>query len=87
MMDRAVEFLGDWVLTPIMILLITALGIGVVMGIPYGIYKWATYTPPETFELRVDSWQCTKSYERDRQVCTKGCRWVRETVCEQWSAR
>jgi hypothetical protein len=86
-MDWIMERLMEWVLMPFCVLTGIALGVGMLVGIPYGLYAWATYKPPETFSLKVDSWSCTKSYEQDRQICTKGCYWVRETVCTQWSSR
>jgi hypothetical protein len=79
------QWMGEWILMPLAVLIIGLIGVGVVVVIPYGLYYWATYTPPQTFELRVDSWTCTKSHERDREICTKGCLWVREVVCDQWS--
>jgi hypothetical protein len=84
-MDSIMQWMGEWILMPLAVLIIGLIGLGVVVVIPYGLYSWLTYTPPQTFELRVDSWTCTKSHERDREICTKGCRWVREVVCDQWS--
>jgi hypothetical protein len=85
--NKLIEWLGTWVMEPMMVLLMAGIGLAMFLGIPYGLYYWATYVPPETFSLRVDSWSCTKSHEVDRQICSKGCYWVRETVCDQWSAR
>jgi hypothetical protein len=88
-MDAVMEWMGQWILMPLVILMLAAMGIGAVVGIPYGIYYWATYKPPETFELRVDSWQCTDQLSRDVERCRPkvGCSWIRETVCDQWSRR
>lgn len=85
-MDRVLDTMMEWIMVPLGILMMVTLGLAMFVGIPYGLYYWATYTPPETFKLRVDSWTCTKSHERDREICTKGCRWVREVVCDQWTA-
>ena len=86
-MSDLMDLADRWIMTPFMFLLVGVLGLGIFIGIPYGLYKWATYVPPETFSLRVDSWRCTATHEQEREMCAKGCRRIRETVCDQWSAR
>lgn len=84
--DEFMEHAFDWVMKPLMTLIVVLLGAAMFIGIPYGVYAWVTYKPPETFSLRVDSWRCTKQHEQDREICTKGCRWVRDVICDQWTA-
>lgn len=43
--------------------------------------------PPESISLRLDSWQCSKSEQREVERCMKGCRMYMETVCTQWTAK
>ena len=81
------DLLGEWVITPMAILITMAIGLGMFIGIPYGIYKLITYTPPETFDLRVDSWKCTYGYIHEYRVCSKGCYDRREYVCTKWEAK
>ena len=87
--------MNDWILRMfekvVMIPLLVVISIGLTallfIGIPVGIYQWATYTPPQTFALRYDEFACTKQHEQDREICAKGCRWVRDVVCDQWSRK
>lgn len=86
-MSKFDDLADTWVFEPmskIFVLLMAAL---LFIGIPWALYSWITYEPPVTFSLRVDSWECTKSHTREVEVCTKGCRWTTETVCDQWSRK
>lgn len=62
MFDRFADWFMEVVLYRGMILLLAAL---IFVGIPLGIFAWATHTPAETFALRVDSWACTRSEARE----------------------
>jgi hypothetical protein len=84
-MGRIIEWMMTWIFMPFVIVALPAMVIGVVALVGNVVYK--EIHPPETFQLRVDSWTCTKSYKQDRRVCTKGCRWVTETVCTEWTAK
>jgi hypothetical protein len=92
MMDDVMEWLTEWVMVPLMILCMAGMGIAAVVGIPYGIYYWLTYEPAKTFELRIDSWDCTRSEVRTRtEYVLVGKITVPHTVeynhCTQWNER
>lgn len=82
-----IEFLMDKFVGPVMFGIMILFTVGLILLIPFGIYSWITYKPPEPFELRVDSWQCTSSHLRDLEICSKTCHWITETICDQWTAK
>jgi hypothetical protein len=81
----------DWLMKHVMswvavigICLVLTLVIGLICG---GIYRVFFYEPPQTFELRLDSWTCTRSHLREREICGKTCHWIEETVCDQYTSK
>ena len=74
------ESIENFIFKATQIVLILTIGALIFLGIPYGIFAWATYVPPETFALRVDSWACTNSHVE--RHCSKGC--YERMVCDQW---
>lgn len=87
MNDAFFNFADKWVMGPLMMLFVLLLAAGMFIGIPVGIYYWATYKPPEYFSLRVDGWKCTDGYTWEHTVCAKGCYTRRDWVCTKWEAK
>lgn len=86
-LDRFIECAERVVMGPTIVLFILSVGCFLFIGIPYGIYKWATYSPPETFELRVNEWTCTDGYTHKYRVCTKTCSNRSHYVCIKWERK
>lgn len=87
--DSASDWLCDNVIGPFLTVMVVLVVTAFVLGTAYGVYRWITYVPPQTFELRVDRWTCTKHHVVDVEVCgaKTGCHWTRETVCDEYSRR
>lgn len=81
------EVFDKVIFTPLMYLTGICLGALMFVGIPLALYLWMTYVPPETFALRVDSWHCSISHKEETRVCSKGCYWRHDVICDQWSRK
>lgn len=79
-MDDIFYWFTDKILSPLIMIVIMGL---VLIGIPDLIYSIYTDGQRPTFELKKDSWACSKSHTEEH--CAKGC-WT-DKVCDQWSAR
>lgn len=78
----------DWLMEKLVMPIIQwIIVISVLIGVPTFIWFLLTNKPPETISLNIDEWQCIYTYNRDREVCTKGCRWVTESVCGRWERK
>ncbi len=88
-MEAFMELMEKFVVMPLLALLCIACGLLMFVGIPYGLYAWATYKPPETFSLRVDSWECSSEHEQRYETCgaKTGCHWNTRIICDQWTAK
>lgn len=87
-MSEKIEWFAEhFIAWPLMFLVGSIAFIGMFVGIPYGIYSYVTYKPPETFSLRIDSWACSKEHKEEVRVCAKSCGWRTDIICDQWSAK
>jgi len=85
-MEKFMELADKFIVNPLMVLLLLLVGAGMFIGIPYGIYSWATYKQPETFSLRVDEWRCSEGHESQVMYgnAKTGHYWNTKFFCDQY---
>lgn len=84
MSERILDWFADHVFGWVMILAF-ALLIGSVAGVCYAV--WADWNS-ESFELKKDAWECTKSHPETSYIWAgKVMMPVSRTECDQWSRK
>lgn len=76
-LDRALDFLGKFILAPFMIIAAPL----TIFSLIYFVYMGYEQSQSPVFSLYKNEWQCTSFHEETH--CSKGC--YTETICDEYA--